>query len=312
MPFTQITPSAVHQSGAYPDSIRHITNGDPVNQTFLRNPMLDLEFRTDVLKDAYNDLVASTTAAFTDTNHAFAQHDHSGISGEPIIDFARVYENGDPDAWFNLAENGKWRILKHGDNLSDVIFEIDEAGTDGPSTIKFPGSAAMFAHVGAAASDLTTNPHDLKLTARFVLISSGCLVASSDGSFTLDTVATAGTLHAAPELNGLTPSDGAANEGVIVGAQTDSPSAANIVLVHDATTNDFILDGSDVVYGLLHNSGTQLAPVWQIYFYTSSGAYSFSTTPTLKLYAQFAYSLSTVPTVDPRAVLLAKKGIKVI
>ena len=40
--------------GEYPQDIRHILNGDPLNQTQLQAPSVDLEYRTDVLRDYIN------------------------------------------------------------------------------------------------------------------------------------------------------------------------------------------------------------------------------------------------------------------
>ena len=313
-----ITPNGNHVSGNYPDTVRHITNGDPANQTFLRNPMLDLEYRTDVLKDELNSFETSTAANFSDRVNFDLTHLHDGSQGEEVLGFARVYANGGLNgADFNLLTSGKFIIRPHGTSLTPPIFEIDEAGTDGPSTIKFTGSAAMFAHVGAAATDRTTNPHNLRLATRLFLASAGCLVGTAaDSVITLNPAALAGTTYAAPGLVGAVPSNGSTGEGIMVGAASPGSLApTNLVLIHDASTDDLLLSGAGhPIYGQLTNTGTQPSPIWQLSFFTSVGAYTFPalTPQTLKLYALYAYSLTTVPLVDPRLFLLAMSGVKAV
>jgi hypothetical protein len=311
-----ITPSSNHQVGSYPDTIRHISNGDPANQTFLRNPMLDLEFRTDVLKDELNSFETATAANFNDTVNFDDNHDHSGSRGEKVLDFGQIYSNGPIIADFNLTALGKFIVRQQGTNTAPVLLELDEAGTTPATKIIFPGSVGMFAHVDAAASDLTTNPHNLKLAARLFPISAGCKVGvSADSVIVLNTTALINTDYSALGLAGQTPSDGVANEGVIVGAANNSNlTPANIVLVHDQSTNDLKTSGGNPIYGLLTNLGTQLLPSWQLSFFTTAGVYTFpaSTPVFLKLYAMFAYSLSTAPVVDPRLILLARSGIKAV
>lgn len=84
-----IIPQPTHVSGDYPDTIRHVSNGDPGNQTFFRNPSIDLQFRTDVLKDFSNTLESTVNTNFNTLDAFDKNHDHSGSNGEKVLNFAR-------------------------------------------------------------------------------------------------------------------------------------------------------------------------------------------------------------------------------
>jgi hypothetical protein len=82
----------------------------------------------------------------------------------------------------------------------------------------------------------------------------------------------------------------------------------NVVLIRDLSNNPIVFSGNPV-YGLLRNTGTLLSPVWKLAFFAAGAVYSFATNTHVKLYGQFAYSLTTVPVVDPRFVTLAQSSI---
>jgi hypothetical protein len=307
-----ITPSSLHQAGFYPSNVRLISNGDPCNQTFLNNPMLDLQFRTDVLLNEINNFETATAGNFNDIINFDDNHTHNGLLGEKVIDLGQAYANGNIVQSFSLGNGGSLTIKAHGGGAT--LFQLNDAGLTPETQVVFPQSTNMFSHISAAASDRTNNPHSLKLQARLFTISQGCLVGSvnSDQSVTLSTVATVGTLYSALGLAGAVPSNGSSNEGVLVGTSLYSQVAPlNIVLVFDASTNAQIFSGGLPVFGLLVNTGTQISPTWQLHFATTAGDYTFASgsPKTLKLYAQYAYSLSTVLTVDPRVYLVGQLGL---
>jgi len=310
-----ITLSPSHVSGNYPDTVRHITNGDPANQTFLRYATLDLDYRTEELR-LFTDSLEATATANLNTLTAFNQnHDHSGSNGEKVLTFGQIYANSSQTAaYFNLAAGATFAIKKDGGIGAANLFYLDEAGLTNKTKIQFPGSDALFDHQVATAANLTLNPHGLKLAARVLTISDGCQIDGATGGpyafITLNPALVAGALFAAPGLAGKTPSDGATAVGVLVGDLT-SPGGykANIVLIRDSTLGTPILSSGKPVYGLLQNTGTTLAPVWKLTFYANGVAYSFATTVTVKLYGQTAYTLSDVPVVDPAFVALCQQAI---
>lgn len=311
-----VTPVPTRNPGDYPDTVRHISNGDPVNQTFLRNPSVDLELRTEALRAFANAFATATGVNLQTLTQFLQQHNHSGTSGEQVLDFARIYANSDlTGTYFSLVANGSFAIKKNGGELADDLLKLDDAGTVPKDQIHFPGSTALFDHQAALASNLAVSPHGLKLAARPFVISEGCLVGSTanDTTITLDPTASVGALYAAPGLFGKTQGNlttGALAEGVITGAVTDTSSEApqNIVLVH--VSGDLYVPGSEPVYGLLAKDSAG----WKVSFRTKTGgAYAFTTAggaKTLRLIGQEAFSLTTVPVVDPRFILMAKLGIK--
>jgi len=317
-----ITPSPNNDPGTFPQTVRHITNGDPANQLFLQKPALDLEYRTDVLLEFVNAQESFVNGELASLSAFDIQHDHSGSNGDTVIDFSQIYSNSDDtDAFFNLTEAGQFAIKKSGGPTADDLFRLVEDGATPQDQIIFPGSLDLFGHMAALASDLTTNPHNLNLAGRVFTISLGCKVGNvADDDFAiLNPLLPAGSDYAAPGLLGKFPGSLVSPrlEGVIVGTSSNASTAPqHIVLIHNSLTNDLITGaGSEIVYGLLQNTGTQLAPTWQINFFTKSGPHTFLMSAgqkTLKLYGQEAYSLTSVPVVDPRFVTLCREGTKVI
>jgi len=317
-----ITPSLTNDPGTFPQNIRYVLNGDPVNQLFLQKPVLDLEYRTEVLRLFVNAQETATSAAEAALTSFDLQHDHSGNFGEIVVDFARVYANSSPtDAIMNLTAAGQFAIKKSGGPLADDLFRLVEDGVADSDKIIFPGSAGLFTHRSAAASDLTANPHNLNLAGRVFTISLGCKVAqTADDLFApLNPLLSVGAVYAAPGLVGKFPGSltGTRLEGVVVGANNNAlVSPQNIVLIQNSLTNDLMLSGGgEVIYGLLQNTGSIPSPTWVLNFYTKSGPYTFlqsDGSKTLKLYGQEAFSLTTVPTVDPRFITLCREGTKVL
>jgi len=310
-----ITPNGNHVSGNYPDTVRHITNGDPANQTFLRNATLDLDYRTEMLRLFTATLEATATTNLS-TLTAFNQnHDHSGSNGEKVLSFGQIYANSSQTAaYFNLAAAATFAIKKNGGAGAANLFYLNEAGTTPKTKIQFPGSDDLFDHQAATAANLTLNPHGLKLAARVLTISEGCQIDGATGGpyafITLNTATAVNGLFSALGLAGHTPSDGVAAEGVLVGdVTTPGGYKSNIVLIRDSTSGLPILQTGNPVYGLLQNTGTVPAPVWTLSFYAAGIAYSFATTVTVKLYGQTAYTLSGVPVVDPAFVALCQLNI---
>lgn len=308
-----ITPQPTHQAGDYPDTVRHISNGDPANQTFMRNPSFDLEFRTDVLKDTSNTLETTVNSNFNTLDAFDKNHDHSGGHGEKVIDFSQIYGNDNSaNAGFDLASAGQFYIKKSGGGTD--LLRVVEDGALAIDQFIFPGSVDLHNHMAAPASDLVNSPHNLKLSGRMFPISLGALIdGATNGPYTkvtLDPAAVLGLQFSAPGLLSKTPSDGATSEGVIVGDLT-TPMAhkENIVLMHKSTTDEPLLSGSDPVYGLLEDTNPGGAPVWELSFFANGVAHSFAVDDTVKLYGNEAYSLSTVTVVDSSFVNLCQTGV---
>ena len=309
-----IVPQPTHQAGDYPDTIRFITNGDPANQTFLRQAQQDLDFRTEVTKDFVNDLEATVISNFNTLDAFDKNHDHSGSNGEQLVDFNQIYSNSSQvDAKFTLANDGSWRVRNDAD--TEDLIKLDDAGTTDDTKIIFPGSVAVFAHRDAAASDHTgVNPHSLELAGRVLTMSSGCTIdGSSNGPYTkvtLDPSLAIDALFAAPELLGKVGSAAGTVEGVLDGDLT-SPGGFknNIVLIRVKSSDTPILDGGNPVYGLLENTGTQPSPIWELSFFANGAVHNFNADALVTLYGQEAYSLTTVPIVDPGFVKLCQEDI---
>lgn len=308
-----IAESPNHQAGEYPADVRHISNGDPANQNFIRNPMLDFEYRTDVIKDFVNALEATVLGNYSLLDSFDKNHDHSGSLGEKNLDFAQIYANSSQVlAFLNLASNGALAIKKTGDETAANLLYLDDAATIDKEQIIFPGSVALFDHRDAPASNLTNNPHSLALSGRVFEVSGGCLIdGAANGPYTevvLDTGMAEGGLFSALGLAGKDPSDGVSAEGVLVGDLVNPGShKPNIVLIRDVN-GDPIVGSAKPIYGLLEDIGTPGSPSWRLSFFEDGIAYSFSTDTTILLYAQEAYSLSTVPVADPRFTVLAQTG----
>ena len=297
-----IIPQPTHVSGDYPDTIRHVSNGDPGNQTFFRNPSIDLQFRTDVLKDFSNTLESTVNTNFNTLDAFDKNHDHSGSNGEKVLNFAQVYTNSNPTlATFDLAANGVFSITKNGGGTD--LLKLDDAAVTDKTQIVFPGSVSLFDHRDAPASNRTINPHSLALAGRTSIMSSGCLVdGASNGPYTevtLDPGLSAGSVFAAPELTGKDPSNGITDPGVLVGDLT-SPAdpKANVVLIIDTATNLPILSGPDPVYGLIEDIGVPGNPVWRLSFFAAGVVHNFATDNTVLLYSQEAFDLTNVPVAD--------------
>ena len=308
-----ITPQPTHQAGDYPDTVRHISDGDPANQTFMRNPSFDLEFRTDVLKDTSNSLETTVASNFNTLDAFDKNHDHGGGSGEKVLDFSQIYGNDTAaNAGFDLATAGQYYIKKSGGGAD--LLRVVEDGALPKDQVIFPGSVDLHEHMAAPASDLVINPHDLKLSGRMFPISLGALIdGATNGPYTevvLDPAATVGLQFAAPGLLSKTSSDGVTSEGVLVGNLT-TPMAHkdNIVLIHLASTNEPVLDGTDPVYGLLRDTNPGGAPVWEISFFSDGTPYSFTTDVLVTLYGNEAYALSNVTVVDSKFVNLCQTGV---
>jgi len=308
-----IAESPNHQAGEYPGDVRHISNGDPANQNFLRNPMLDFEYRTDVIKDFVNGLEATVLGNYSLLDSFDKNHDHSGSLGEKNLDFAQIYANSSQTlAFLNLASNGALAIKKTGDETADDLLFLDDAASVDKEQIIFPGSVALFEHRDAPASDLTTKPHNLALAGRVFAISHGCLInGAASGPYTdivLDPTMAEGGVFSATGLVGKDPSDGVSGEGVLVGDLTSPGSQKpNIVLLRDLSGLP-IVGSSKPIYGLLEDVGTVGAPSWRLSFFEDGAPYSFASDSTVLLYAQEAHSLSTVPVADPRFAVLAQTG----
>lgn len=310
-----ITPQPTHQAGDYPDTIRHISNGDPANQTFLRPASEDLEYRTDVIKDFVNTLETNQIANFNTLDAFDKNHDHSGSNGEKVLDFSQIYANSNQvAAAFALAEDASFTI--QGSGGSPDLFKVDDAAVADRDKVSFAGSDALHDHIEAAASDLTENPHDLRLTPRLLTASIDALIdGATGGPYTeviLDTAAAPGAQFAAPGLNGKSPSDGLTAEGVLVGDLTSPGSLkTNTVLILDANTNQQLLSGSDPVYGLLENIGTVPSPIYRLSFFAAGVAYNFNTDENVRLFVTEAFTLSTVSVGDSRFITYAQFGYNI-
>jgi len=274
-----------------------------------------LEFRTDVTKDFVNALELTVIGNFNTLNAFDLNHDHSGGNGEKLLDFNQIYANSNQvDAKFTLANNAAWRIRNDAD--SEDLIKIDDQGTTDDTKIIFPGSVAVFAHRDAPASNLSNNPHNLALAGRSFTMSSGCLIDGlSSGPYSdiiLDPGGAVDALFAAPELSGKIGSAGATQEGVMDGDLT-SPGGFknNIVLLRVKSTDTPLLDAGNPIYGLLENTGTPGTPVWKLSFFANGVAHSFATDSLVTLYGQEAFSLSTVPLIDPAFVKLCQEDIDI-
>jgi hypothetical protein len=310
-----INPQPSHTAGEYPDTIRHISNGDPANQTFMRNPSIDLEYRTDVLKDFTNSLESTVIGNFNTLDAFDKNHDHSGSNGEKVLNFGQIYTNSSQiEATFSLAVDGVFSIKKSGGS-SDLL-RLDDAATTNETKIIFPGSVDIFTHIAAPASDVATNPHNLALAARVAVLSSGCLIdGASNGPYTeitLDPGLPANDPLAAPELTGKEPTDGSVDPGILVGDLTTPGSPKdNVVMLIDTSTKLPVLSGVDPVYGLLEDIGVPGNPVWRLSFFAAGAVYNFTSDTTVYLYGQEAFDLSNVPVVDPRFPILAQQGFTI-
>ena len=310
-----INPQPTHQAGEYPETIRHISNGDPANQTFMRNPSIDLEFRTDTLLNFTNSLEATVTGNFNTLDAFDKNHDHSGSNGEKVLNFSQIYTNSNQvEASFNLSVDGVFSVKKSG-GASD-LFRLDDAATTDPTKIIFPGSVNLFNHMAAPASDVAANPHNLALAGRVSILSSGCLIdGASNGPYTeitLDPGLPANDPFAAPELTGKSPTDGSLDPGVLIGDLTNpGTNKDNVVLLIDTTTRLPVVSGSDPVYGLIEDIGVPGNPVWRLSFFAAGVVYNFTSDNTVYLYSQEAFDLSNVPVADPRFSILAQLGLVV-
>lgn len=314
----------------YPLNIRHISNGDPCNENFLRAPSVDLESRCEALRKTLNEVEADLVAAQSALSSFDTGHSHGGGSDGSLIDLAQLYANsvtGQPelttDAVLTLLEGGKVTVYKK-DTTSDPILQLLNDGTTPATRIIFPGSSDTFAHVYATASETGIRPHGIQLAGRVIQVSAGCLVGSTatpDHSVILNAAGSVGGVNAAPGLSGKTPGDGDLTEGVVV-ATIDNTQASpkNIVVVRNSANLPITVTTSvgvtKQVYGLLKHTGSN----WVLEFFTEidpaadpanpTGAYSFpaSTPTTLLLYGVQAYGLNNLPVVDDMFIKLAKVG----
>jgi len=309
--------STTHSAGNYPDTVRHILNGDPLEQTFLQNPTYDVEFRTDVIRDYINNTLEPSIQSLTNTTTSFDQnHDHSGANGEKILNFARVYANSSQvDASFSLATNGAYTIKATGASFN--LLKITDGATLDRDKVRFSGSDALHDHMESAASDLTLKPHNLALSGKQLVISLDCVIDVAGGdlqTITLNPSGLEGTAGSALGLDGKSSSDGSTNEGVITGDHTDNSEdlPQHVVrLLDEATSTNLTNVSSEVIYGLLGNTGTIATPIWQLSFYTVSGPHTFLQADGNKdviLIGTEAYSLTAVPVTDTGFIISAKRG----
>lgn len=295
-----ITPVNEHTPGKYPDTVRHISNGDPCNQEYIRYPSLDLEYRSEVLREALNQFYSEFTTNANALEAFDTNHDHSGNNGEKVVDLAQVYANTSADhAFISLSAGKALRIKKSGGEASADLLALDDAGTTNKTKIFFPGSNDLFDHQVALASDLTLNPHGLKLAARVVKVCDS-LSVTTEQEVVLTNLNTVTGFVSKSRASLVAP----LAEGVITGALTPEDYPQHIVLVLNSSTGQQIFSGPNPVYGLLNYTGTE----WKVGFFAGNAPYTFAAPASLKLYGQEAFSLSNIPVVNPRDILYAKYG----
>ena len=113
----------------FPAAVRQITNGDPANQTTFRAPSIDLEKRTNSLRDHSNNLEtfvkillgADTKSVSGVQGKHNSEHTHNG-EGSLLIDNQVIYNNGNKQAEVTLEAGGSFTVKA---NDGTILFEID-------------------------------------------------------------------------------------------------------------------------------------------------------------------------------------------
>ena len=97
----------------FTEAVQLIANGDAVNQTNLRASAIDLEKRTNALKDHTNALESFTKELLGNDDESVGgiqgkfnnEHTHNGDDAY-LIDLQQAYNNGDASAMVNVETNG--------------------------------------------------------------------------------------------------------------------------------------------------------------------------------------------------------------
>jgi len=316
MPASQVIEGA--GAGQYNLTIDHVTNGDPGNQDTFRAPSINLENRTDALKEFVNtqadihyaQLGESETVVGGIQGDYNNNHRHSGADSI-LLDHQEVYNNGNADADVQLESGGSFQFrdstgtvllnmdndtkkISFGDQADDIV--DDNALNYGTGTNQINLDAIPAGSVCSRFLTTKETSYDGHLAANASTVHSLKLIGRLNRRNNFAGAAGA-SIDVSTEMSGETGGGSSSVAGVV----TDGPY--NTVAIRTADSLNEILDSGNRIYGRITKAGA----VWTLTFYKNvSGTETSHTLSSTDIvyWVTKTWTLSNMPFYDEAMTLL--------